>query len=84
MQEFCSNRDIKHVLSAVGDHRSSGLVERTIRTIKRKLGVAKLDPKFKNFKDAIHQILQDIRKSNHSVLMKSPFELYFGRKPNTV
>ena len=46
--------------------------------------MAKLDPHFKNLKDTIHQILEDIRKSNHSVLKKSPFELHFGRKPNTV
>ena len=84
VQEFCSNRGIKHILSPVGDHRGSGLVERSIQTIKRKLGVAKLDPNFKNLKDTIHQILEDIRKSNHSVLKKSPFELHFGRNSNTV
>ena len=84
VQEFCSNRGIKHTLSPVGDHRGSGLVERSIQTIKRKLGVAKLDPNFKNLKDTSHQIFEDIRKSNHSVLKKSPFELHFGRKPNTV
>ena len=84
VQEFCSNRGIKHILSPVGDHRGSGLVERSIQTIKRKLGVAKLDPNFKNLKDTIHKKLEDIRKSNHSVLKKSPFELHFGRKPNTV
>ena len=57
VQEFCSCRGIKHVLSPVGDHRGSGLVERTIQTIKIKLGVAKLDPNFKNFKETIQQIL---------------------------
>ena len=59
------------------------MVERLIQTIKRKLGAAKLDPNFKNFKETIQQIIEDIRKSNHSVLKKSPFELHFGRKPNT-
>ena len=84
VQDFCSNRGIKHFLSPVGDHRGSGLVERSIQTIKRKLGVAQLDPNFKNLKDTTHQILEDIRKSNHSVLKKSPFELHFGQKPNTI
>ena len=83
VQYLCSSRGIKHVLSPVGDHRGSGLVERAIQTIKRKLGVAKLDLNFKNFKETIEQILEEIRKSNHSVLMKSPFELHFGLKPNT-
>ena len=84
VQEFCSSRGIKHILSPVGDHRGSGLVKRTILTIKRKLGFAKLDLNFKNFKETIQHILEDIRKSNYSVLKKSPFELHFGRKPNTV
>ena len=84
VQEFCSNRGIKNILSPVGNHRGSGLVERSIQTIKRKLGAAKLNPNFKNLKDTIHQILEDIRKSTHSVLKKSPFELHFGRKPDTV
>ena len=84
VQEFCSNRGIKHILSPVGDHRGSGLVERTIQTIKKKLDVKKLDLNFKNFKDTIHQILENIRNSNHAVLKKTPFELHFGRNTNTV
>ena len=83
VQEFFSIRGFKYVLSPVGDHRRSGFVERTIQTIKRKLVVAKLDPNVKKFKETIQQILEDIRKSNHSVLKKSPFELHFGPKPNT-
>ena len=82
VQKFCSSRGIKHILSPVGDHRGSGSVERSIQTIKRKLGAAKLYPNFKNFKETIQQIVEDIRKSNNSVLKKSPFELNFGR-PNT-
>ena len=62
----------------------NSLFEQPIQTIKRKLGVAKLDPNFKNLKDTIHQIFEDIRKSNYSVVKKSPFELHFGRKPNTI
>ena len=83
VQEFCSIRGIKHVLSPVGDHRGSALVERTIQTIKRKLGVAKLDPNFYKLNERIQQLLEDVRKSNHAVLKKSPFELHFGRKPST-
>ena len=83
LQQFCSSRGITHILSSVGDHRGSGLVERTIQTIKRKLGTEKFDPNFDNFKEVLHGIVEDIRKSNHSTLKKSPFELHFGRKPNT-
>ena len=53
VQEFYSSRGIKHVLSPVGDYRGSGLVERAIQTIKRKLGVAKLDSNFKKFKKTV-------------------------------
>ena len=83
VQQFCSSRGIKHILSPLGDHRGSGLVERMIQTIKRKLGTEKLDPNFDNFKEVLHRIVEDIRKSNHSTLKSSPFELHFGRNPNT-
>ena len=67
----------------MGDHRSCGLVERSIQTIKRKLGTEKLDPNFKNLKSTLQQFIDDIRKTKHSTLEVSPFELHFGRKPNT-
>ena len=59
---------VKHILSPVGDHRGSGLVERSIHTIKRNLGTEKFDPKFGSFKETIQQIVEHIRKSNLSVL----------------
>ena len=83
VQQFCSSKGINHNLSPVGDHRGSGLIERLIQTIKHKLGTAKLDPYFGKFKETIQQIVEDIRKSNQSVIKKLPFELHFGLKPNT-
>ena len=83
VKEFCKMRGIKHILTAVGDHRSCGLVERSIQTIKRKLGTENLDPNFTNLKSTLQQIIDDIRKTKHSTLKVSPFELHFGRKPNT-
>ena len=67
----------------MGDHRSCGLVERSIQTIKRKLGTEKFDPNFKNLESTFQQIIDDIRKTKHSMLKTSAFELHFGRKPNT-
>ena len=52
----------------VGDHRANGLVERSIQTIKRKLGTEKHDPNFNNFKSTIQQTVEDIRKSKNAVL----------------
>ena len=83
VQQFCSSKGIKHIVSPVGDHRGRGSVERSMQTINRKLGTAKLDPNFGNFKETTQQIVENIRKGNNSVLKKSPFELHFGRKPNT-
>ena len=83
VQQFCSSKGIKHILSPVGDHRGSGLLERMIQTIKRKLGTEQQDPNFGNFKEVLYRIIEDIRKNNHSTLKKSPFEMHFGRKPNT-
>ena len=68
VQQVCS-RGIKHILSPVGDHRGGILVERSIQTIKWKLGTAKLDPIFNNIKETIQQIIEYI-KSNHSLLKK--------------
>ena len=83
VKEFCKSRGIKYILTAVGDHRSCGLVERSIQTIKRKLGTEKLDPNFKNLKSTLQQNIDDVRKTKHSTLKISPFELRYGRKPNT-
>ena len=68
VKEFCKIRGIKHILTAVGDHRSCCQVERSIQTIKRKLGTEKLDPNFKNLKSTLPQIIDDIRKTKHSTL----------------
>ena len=83
VQQFCSSRGIRHILSPVGDHRGSDLIERMIQTMKRKLGTAKLDPNFDTFKETLQRIIEAICKSNLSILKKLPFELHFGHEPNT-
>ena len=42
-----------------------------------------LYPNFEDIQSAVKSILEDIRLTRHSILKKSPFELHFGRKPNT-
>ena len=75
VKDFCKRRGIKHILTAVGDHGSCGLVERSIQTIKRKLGTEKLDPNFKNLKSTLQQIIDNIRKTKHSTLKISTLTL---------
>ena len=43
MQKYCSDNNIEQKFCPVGDHRGCGLVERTIQTIKRRLGVMLLN-----------------------------------------
>ena len=42
-----------------------------------------LDPNFEGIQSAGKSILEDIQITRHSTLKKSPFELHYGRKPNT-
>ena len=49
MRKNCSENNIEQKFSPVGDHRGCGLVERTIQTIKSRLGVMLLD-EFKTVK----------------------------------
>ena len=83
LKEFCKNLGIDHIFCPVGDHRGWGLVERTIQAIKRKLGTEAFSPQYKGLNSVLHTILDDLRKSKHATLKKSPFEVHFGRKPNT-
>ena len=41
---FCKNRNIKLILAPAGDHRGTGMVERLIQSLKRRLAVLDVDP----------------------------------------
>ena len=41
---FCKNRNIKLILAPAIDHRGTGMVERLIQTLKRRLAVIDIDP----------------------------------------
>ena len=83
LKDFCNNLGTKHVFCPVGYHRVCGLVERTIQTIKRKLGTEALSRHYKGLNCVLHTIFDDIRKSKYATLNKSPFEIQIGRKPRT-
>ena len=72
-----------HIFCPVGEHRGCGLVERTIQTIKRRLGV-NLNENNNDLNKTIVGILESLRTSKQATTKKSPFELHFGRKPNTL
>ena len=59
-KKFCAENNIEQILCPVGDHRGCGLVERTIQTIKRKLGVMLLSENVTSKKLALSTITRDL------------------------
>ena len=83
VQNFCLEKNIAQYFCPVGDHRGCGLVERSKQTIKRRLGASRSSSDFSNVQDTLRHIIEDIRVTKNSVTGVSPFELHFGRPPNT-
>ena len=59
----CKDNNIKLILAPAGDHRATGMVERLIQTIKRKLGVMSMDPLWssQDISTIVSNIIQNIR-----------------------
>ena len=82
-KKFCSELNIEQKFCPVGDHRGCGLVERTIQTIKRRLGVMMLDKNNKSIKLCLSIIMRDLRWNKQKTIQVSPFQAHFGRLPKT-
>ena len=82
IKEFCNRNNIKIIFAPANDHRSIGLVERLIQTVKRRLGCIKLDPNQRpfNIKQSLRQISQELRICRKKATNISPFEAHFGRR----
>ena len=82
---FCKNRNIKLILAPAGDHRGTGMVERLIQTLKRRLAVIDIDPMWSSetLSARIASIIENIRLIPNKTTKVTPFEAHFGRKPNT-
>ena len=83
VKSFCVSKGIKYIFCPLGGHLGYGLVERTIQTIKRKLGVMQLEKNSESIEFALKTIIEDIRINRNSVTNSSPFELQVRRKPNS-
>ena len=83
MKKFCTENKIIQKICPVGDHRGCGLVERTIQTIKRRLGVMLLEEKVQSMKLCLSTIIRDLRWNKQKTIKLSPFEAHFGRLPKT-
>ena len=82
---FCKNRNIKLILAPAGDHRGTGMVERLIQTLKRRLAVIDIDPMWSSetLSARIASIIENVRLIPNKTTKVTPFESHFGRKPNT-
>ena len=83
MKKFCTENNISQKFCPVGDHRGCGLVERTIQTIKRRLGVMLLDENVQSIKLCLSTLIRDLRWNKQKTIKFSPFEAHFGRLPKT-
>ena len=81
----CKDNNIKLILAPAGDHRATGMVERLIQTIKRKLGVMAIDPLWssEDITKIVSNIIQNISFIPNIITKITPLEAHFGRKPNT-
>ena len=86
IKEFCNRNNIKKIFAPANDHRSIGLVERLIQTVKRRLGCIKLDTNQRpfNIKQSLREIAQELRICRKKATNISPFEAHFGRPANTL
>ena len=85
-QFFCNtNHNIKLFFAPVDDHRVNGVVERMIQTLKRRVGVMRIEPANTPYKLTwdVAEIIKTLRITPHGVTKMSPFEAHMGRKPNT-
>ena len=54
-QLFCITNSLKLLFAPVDDHRAIGVVKRMIQTLKRRLGVIRIDPA-----DTPHKLASDV------------------------
>ena len=82
---FCKNKNIKLILAPAGDHMGTGMVERLIQTLKRRLAVLDIDPMWcsETLSARIASLIENIRLIPKKTTKFTSFEAHFGRKPNT-
>ena len=79
--EFCRRHCITLIYWTPYIHTPTGLVERGVKTLKENL-VTNIKAG-ERFGKALDMSLEVMRKTPHTRLRKSAFEIHYGRKPNT-
>ena len=82
---YCKSKNIKLIFAPVDDHRSMGMVERLIRTLKTRLSIMKINKNNTPYKLAsdVAELIKTLRITPHATTKNTPFEAHYGRKPNT-
>ena len=83
IQNFCNYEGIELIKSPVKDHRATGMVERTIGSIKNYVLTYLQENKNYKFGLMISRALSALRFVPHSKTKLTPFEAYHGREANT-
>ena len=81
---FCDSNNIKIVFCIIGDHRSNGLVEKLVHTVKIKLLAISQEHQKRTLQNAVSKVIWNLRSSYQSKIKCSPFEIHYNRKPNTI
>ena len=81
IKEFCNRENIKRIRCTPNLHTGTGLVERTIRTIKSLTRAKMADGLI--FEESGNLAIKTIRQTPHSKLNMTPFQNHFGHKLRT-
>ena len=81
LKSSAKKKNIKLIFSPTHDHRASGMVERLIQTLKRRLATMNIDPIWDNTANAekISEKIESIRIIPNRVTKNPPFQAHFGR-----
>ena len=82
-KNFCKKFNMEIIYCTVGDHRSNGIVERLVYTIKSKLLAMSFELPKPSLKESIEKIIWNLRILKQSAIGCTPFEKHFNRVANT-
>ena len=77
---YCKEKNIKLIFSPTHDHRASGMVERLIQTLKRRLATMNIDPIWDNttIAEKITEIIESIRLIPNRITKIPPFQSHLA------
>ena len=83
IKNFCEKNNINLVSCTVGDHRSNGVIEHLIYTVKAKVLAMSSNKAKPTLNAAIDKIISNLRSTKQPFIGCSPFCEHFNRSPNT-